>query len=178
MPINPDLVFSFLTQAARFKLSLAHQHGLSLREFLILGVIAMQGPITFKQLQELLSIPKGALTGLIDYLHEQRFVDRKQDSEDRRRWFVALTNPGQRLVQKIQEEDARLVTDALQQFDDQDQASFSKVAAAIHDELSKVKPLVYTPPGRRMRRPSPNAYANRAPIGLRPPARSRNTPVS
>ena len=131
MPISPDIIFSFLTHAARLKLSLAMHHGLSLREFLVLGIIATQGPATFKQLHELLSISKSAVTGLIDSLYERRLVDRQQDSEDRRRWFVALTNPGKQLVQSIQEADTRLLGNALHSLEDSEQAGFLKAAEAV-----------------------------------------------
>ncbi len=137
MHLPPDLIFSFLTHVARTKLSLAQHHGLSLRELIVLATIATQGPLSFKQLHELLAIPKSGLTGLIDYLHEKRLVNRRQDSQDRRRWFVALTGPGQRLVQTIQDEDTRLVESALDSLQESEQTAFLKAAEAVHRELTR-----------------------------------------
>ncbi len=152
MPVSPDVIFSFLTHAARLKLSLAQQQGLSLREFLVLGTIAMRGPVSFKQLHEVLSISKSALTGLVDYLHDRRLVDRRQDAQDRRRWFIELTGPGERLVQTIQEEDGRLVHNALESLDPSDQTAFMRAAEAVHHELAKANPLGSRPPGQGRRR--------------------------
>ena len=152
MPIAPDLIFSFLTHAARIKLSLALQHGLSLREFLVLGIISTQGPATFKQLHELLAISKSALTGLIDALYDRRLVDRRQDLQDRRRWFVALTSPGERLVRSIQDEDSRLLGSALDSLEESEQTAFVKAAEAVQKELAKVRPIPAS--ARRRRRSS------------------------
>jgi len=144
MHISPDLIFSFLIHAARLKLTLAHQHGLSLRELLVIGIVATQGPVSFKQLHQLLAIPKSALTGLIDNLTDRRLVNRRQDSEDRRRWFVALTNSGRRLVQDIQEEDTRLIQGALESLEESEQAAFVKAADAVYRELAAANPRAST----------------------------------
>lgn len=153
--IPSDLVFSFLTHVARAKLSLAQQHGLGLRELLILGMISTQGPASFKQLHELLSIPKSALTGLIDQLHERRLVDRRQDSLDRRRWFVALTSPGHRLVERIKEEDTRLLRNALESLEEPEQTAFLKAAEAVQKALAQA--TVSGPSSTRRRRKRPRA---------------------
>lgn len=153
MHLPPDLIFSFLTHVARTKLSLAQHHGLSLRELIVVATIATQGPVSFKQLHELLSIPKSALTGLVDYLHERHLVDRRQDSQDRRRWFVALTSPGKRLVETIQEEDTRLVQSALESLEEPEQTAFLKAAEAVQKELARATVGVPSTARRRRRRP-------------------------
>jgi DNA-binding MarR family transcriptional regulator len=140
VPVSHDVLFSFLAHAVRVKLSLVAYHGLSLREFVVLALIATQGPATFKQLQELLAVSKSAITGMIDSLHARRLVERHQDPDDRRKWFVALTRPGERVVETLQEEDSRLLESAFESLEESEQAVFLKAAEAVHRELAAKKP--------------------------------------
>ncbi|MBI2165930.1 MAG: MarR family transcriptional regulator [Chloroflexi bacterium] len=129
---------------------MAHDHSLGLRSFLILCSLPAQGQVSFKELSHLLAVPKSALTGLIDHLQEKGLVERRQDQQDRRRWFIALTQRGQRITQKIrEEEEAKVIRPVLQQLAETEAEAFLKVTEALQRELAVI--LLERKPARRSR---------------------------
>ncbi|MBI4233132.1 MAG: MarR family transcriptional regulator [Chloroflexi bacterium] len=133
--VPAGFVSTLVTYLTVLKLSIATHHDLSLRGLLALGVLATKGPVSFKELHQLLSIPKSALTGLVDFLAAEGVVERRQDQQDRRRWIVSLTPSGERLAQAMQEEESRLVEPALQGLSDEEQAAFLKAIKSLSREL-------------------------------------------
>jgi DNA-binding MarR family transcriptional regulator len=133
--IPPDLVFSLFAHLTHFKLGLAAHRGLNLRELLLLTTVALSGPVSFKELHQLLAVSKSALSGMVSQMYQRRLVNRRQDTRDRRRWLVSLTARGQRLLEEIQAEEKRLVETALEGLADSDQAAFLRAVEALHEQL-------------------------------------------
>lgn len=73
---------------------------LTLPQFEVLAELARAdaGGFTFVELSRLLLVTSGNLTGIVDRLAEQRLVERRPDSTDRRVIRVALTDKGRRLT--------------------------------------------------------------------------------
>lgn len=133
--IQPQVLSSLLTHLTVLKMTIANHHDLSLRELLTLGVLATRGSVPFQELSIILSIPKSALTSLIDRLQTQGVVERRQHDRDRRRWFVTLTPSGQDLTQSIQREESRLIEPTLEEFSEAEREAFLKVIQALNSEL-------------------------------------------
>jgi DNA-binding MarR family transcriptional regulator len=140
LDVSPQIFSSLLTHLTVLQMAIAQHHSLSLRELLVLGVLATQGNIPFKELSAALSIPKSALTGLIDRLQAHGIVERRQSEWDRRCWLVTLTPSGRHLTQAIQGEEDRLMQPALDGLSETEQEAFLKAIQALNSELEGVRP--------------------------------------
>jgi len=76
---------------------------LTLPQFEVLAELARAdaGGFTFVELSRLLLVTSGNLTGIVDRLEEQRLVQRRPDSRDRRVIRVALTERGRRITDQM-----------------------------------------------------------------------------
>ena len=76
---------------------------LTLPQFDVLAELARaaSGGFTFVELSRLLLVTSGNLTGIVDRLEQQRLVERRPDSEDRRVTRVALTDKGRRVTDEV-----------------------------------------------------------------------------
>jgi len=131
MHLPATLVSSLLIHLTVLNLNLARHYNLGLRELLVVAVLAIREELSFRQLHEALSIPKSALTGIIDHLHVRGMVERRQDRRDRRRWLVSLSPSGQRLAQMMQEEEADLLQSAFEGLSQAEQEAFLKATRAL-----------------------------------------------
>ena len=76
---------------------------LTLPQFEVLAELARadDGGFTFVELSRLLLVTSGNLTGIVDRLEEQRLVQRRPDTKDRRVIRVALTERGRRVTDQM-----------------------------------------------------------------------------
>jgi DNA-binding MarR family transcriptional regulator len=83
-------------------------------------VIARAGPLSLKQLGDLLIAESGHPSRLVDRLVEAGLVERRAAEEDRRRIELSLTAKGRRLEARIQEAREGVVALARELFGDRD----------------------------------------------------------
>ena len=131
MYIPPHLLSAFVSHLTTIRLSLAQQNGLTIRHVQTLGTLAFQGTVTFKELHRALSIPKSAVTGIIDDLHHRGIVERNQDKKDRRRWFVSLAPSGRKMADKLHLDEARSLEPFLQELTESEQQAFHNLLEAF-----------------------------------------------
>ena len=121
------------THLTVLRLNLGVQHGLGLRQMLTLGVLARRGEASFTELHSTLSIPKSALTGIVDGLDARGIVKRRQDRHDRRKWLVSLTPKGRRVVRQLHREDIHAMRPVLEQFSASERETLFKVLQTLSD---------------------------------------------
>ena len=82
---------------------IARRWRLTLPQFDVLAELARAdaGGFTFVELSRLLLVTSGNLTGIVDRLQQQRLVERRPDSRDRRVIRVALTEKGRRVTDEV-----------------------------------------------------------------------------
>lgn len=93
--------YNLLMREARQKI--ASRWNLTLPQFDVLAELARadSGGFTFVELSRLLLVTSGNLTGIVDRLEQQRLVERRPDSRDRRVIRVALTAKGRRVTDEV-----------------------------------------------------------------------------
>ena len=74
-----------------------------------LSVIAAAGPLSLKELGELLIAESGHPSRLVDRLVEAGWVERKPADEDRRRIVLSLTREGRRLEKRVEKARAQVL---------------------------------------------------------------------
>ena len=65
---------------------------MSLETYYCLETLKISGPVTMKELAQLLKVPKQQMTKLVDSLGRHRFIERVQNEEDRRSVRIWLTD--------------------------------------------------------------------------------------
>ncbi|MGR6541717.1 MarR family winged helix-turn-helix transcriptional regulator [Paenibacillus tundrae] len=69
-----------------------------------------KGTQTVQQISELLSIPSGSITYVINKLEKKGLVERKQNPEDKRAFNVILTEQGKELFDEIFPKHAEMIS--------------------------------------------------------------------
>ncbi|MGD2217958.1 MAG: MarR family winged helix-turn-helix transcriptional regulator [Gemmatimonadales bacterium] len=77
---------------------LAHRHGLTGPQLVVLREIARLGEASAGQLARTVSLSQPTLTGILDRLERKGLVRRRRDSRDKRRVLVGVTRAGTRCL--------------------------------------------------------------------------------
>jgi MarR family transcriptional regulator for hemolysin len=78
-------------------------HGLTAATWCAMMALAENGPLTQKQLSEILALENPTVTRTIDRLVDKGFVVRQPVPRDRRYYAVSLTEKGEEIQQRINE---------------------------------------------------------------------------
>ncbi|MCA0756407.1 MarR family transcriptional regulator [Paenibacillus sp. N4] len=76
-------------------------YGISMENFMILELLYSKGPHTIQRISEILSIPSGSITYVVDKLEKKDYVRREPSKADRRASNVVLTDTGTGLFNEI-----------------------------------------------------------------------------
>lgn len=77
------------------------RHGLTPGEFAILEVLYHRGPLLLGEVQRKILVSSGGVTYLVDRLEDAGLVERRECPGDRRARYAALTDKGERLMERI-----------------------------------------------------------------------------
>jgi MarR family 2-MHQ and catechol resistance regulon transcriptional repressor len=75
--------------------------GLRLSDCSVLMVLAQFAPLNSQRLSHIMDINPGTISVYVQRLVEKGLVQREQDAEDRRNWWLTLTEPGQAAAQGV-----------------------------------------------------------------------------
>jgi len=81
-----------------------YHHTAGPRQMTVLQLLQKNGPMSQQEIQEMLDIQAGSVSELISKLESKGFLMRQRDETDRRKVVIFLTNRGQALEVKSQEE--------------------------------------------------------------------------
>ena len=77
---------------------LAHHHGVTSPQLIVLGEISRSGKITAGRLAESVSLNNATVTGILKRLSKRGLIERRRTDEDKRRVLVKLTDLGERAL--------------------------------------------------------------------------------
>lgn len=122
---SEGLLLALLGQRAMRRLRAAHaEHGLSPRQFQVLGVLRDQGAMTQGELGGVMDVDPSILVTLLNPLEAEGSLSRERDLADRRRHVVKLTPAGEQ----------RLISSALAQREAEDDF-FAGLTAVQREQL-------------------------------------------
>ncbi len=90
---------------------------LDLRQRLIVQAIGLAGPAPIAGIGQRLGLSPSTMTGLVDRLVRQEYVERRQHPTDRRATFLMLTRKGRRAFEREKEFYQRLINEMLAPLD-------------------------------------------------------------
>ena len=130
--------------------SMLSTYGLTTNQAEVLLILFQSGPLSLKELGQLLICEKGSPSRLVQSLINKGFVDKLVNKKDRRKNVLSLTEKGKLLVPDINEASHRLNLFILQQIDD----------ASLIDQLIKIFKtyLSQTDSGAKIKRRYPEEW--------------------
>lgn len=104
------------------------QYGLTHAQFDIIATLGNTSGMSYKELGERTLITKGTLTGVIERLEQKGLVLRERSLEDKRSYFVRLTDRGDAVFRDVF---PKVVAHGKQLFDGFSDAEFDEVDRAL-----------------------------------------------
>ena len=133
---GPDSEITWLLHRAAQRLRTvtgteAEQHGLQLRDHIVLSALHKTPGLTQVELAKALGLDKTTLMSQLDRLERTGLVERRSDPRDRRARIPALTEQGDALRASVAAGTERAERTALEQFDAQQVADLRRMLFAI-----------------------------------------------
>jgi DNA-binding MarR family transcriptional regulator len=100
---------------------------LNLSDCGVLMVMHQTAPTHAAELSRVMDINPGTISVYVQRLVEKQLVQREQDSEDRRNWWLTLTDRGQVVAQGVVEQAAAYTRDFLSALDEEEQATLRRL---------------------------------------------------
>jgi DNA-binding MarR family transcriptional regulator len=98
---SEGLLLALLGQHAMRRLRAAHiEHGLSPRQFHVLGLLHDRGAMSQGELGTVMGVDPSILVGLLNPLEADGYLSRERDPADRRRHVVTLTRAGEQQLDR------------------------------------------------------------------------------
>lgn len=100
-------------------------------QFLILDALFHIGDLTQKDLAEKLLKSGGNITMVVDNLEARDFVKRNRGKEDRRKFFVHITNKGEKQIKNVLPGFVKLITNVMKKLDSPEQKELQRLCKKI-----------------------------------------------
>ena len=94
-----------------------HRHALSLVHLNVLTALEADGPLSMTQLAQVMDISDAGATGIIDRMEKRGLVERRHDTEDRRRVVVHSTPAGIEMFGTMAEHRREMLAKMLDELD-------------------------------------------------------------
>ncbi len=144
--LDPDAVLACATihavgvevQAA-LEASLA-KHDMSEGRLRVLVLLLDQDqPIPHSELADLSCVTKGTITGLVDSLERDGYVERQPDQDDRRVVKIALTRAGRAVIDRILPGHLTRLSKMMRRLTKREQKSLIDLLTKVHDGLPALR---------------------------------------
>lgn len=95
------------------------------------------GPMTMKDLSEMMGLTHGAATGLVDRVLKQGLINRVRLESDRRVVQVSITSQGQELLERIARRRHAILRNIMQELSREDRQFMLKIHHFMKEKLRK-----------------------------------------
>jgi DNA-binding MarR family transcriptional regulator len=104
----------------------------------VMFIISYQGPQSIKQLAARFGMTSSAATQLVNGLVKEGFCTRQEDSNDRRRICVTLTQKGKRTIEQAKKKRLEMIESFLQPLNDSELLQLQKIHQKIVEHIQIV----------------------------------------
>jgi DNA-binding MarR family transcriptional regulator len=108
-----NIVVEFYEKLSSWENAVVKDTGITLQQMHTIEVLGGCGPLRMKELAEKMSITTGTLTVNVDKLENLGYVERKPNENDRRSYYVTLTEKGTEAFRKHHELHLALTSEIL-----------------------------------------------------------------
>ena len=106
-------------------------------QFLVLVAIHSRGTCPMNILADSMQVSMPTMSGIVDRLVKAGYLDRLEDSQDRRQVVIKLTNKGKKMIEQFQGAVGERWQEVLQVLSKQELAAFHAVVMKLTDKLQK-----------------------------------------
>ena len=114
--------------------------GMGLSDFAVLEALLHKGPLTVKEIGARVLLTSGSMTAAIDRLAEREFVERTEDSEDRRARVIRLTPLGRVTIRRAFRTHEQAMEQAIASFAREDRAQLIDLLRRLGRSAEKTPP--------------------------------------
>ena len=130
--------------------SIAQRHGLSHAALNALAVIEGNGaPLTAGEVSARMHITSGTMTGVLDTLERNGYIERLADPEDRRRVLVEVTPEAQAVLDRLLPEVVQTTTVVMAGIGDEELNEFLGTLARVREAIAAAPDDLAPPAPRR-----------------------------
>ena len=119
-------------------LAILHQAGLTMAQLVTLHVLEHGGTRSVSAIAGCLRLSPAAASHLVDRLVDQGLVVRVEDPADRRQKRVTITASGRRLIDRVQRERTREMSEVVARLSPEVRGQFGLVLVRVIEELSSL----------------------------------------
>lgn len=112
---------------------------ITMPQFIILNFLERQGQSRMTDLAKFMGVTTAAMTGLIDRLVRDGYVERIEEPHDRRIIKVRATAKGSALVRKINLQKRQMIIDIFGRLTQRDREEYLRVIMRVRDILTNQK---------------------------------------
>ena len=123
-----NILFEALLAVYRFERQKINSFGLDYSSITVLQILRRKSPQRMKELVEYTSLPFSTATRLIGKMEESGYVKRVYAEGDRRGVNVYLTDNGEEIVEKIEDDTFRIISETSKQYNSEELDRFIWVA--------------------------------------------------
>ncbi|MBN2332524.1 MAG: MarR family transcriptional regulator [Deltaproteobacteria bacterium] len=110
-------------------------HGLTAATWCAMMALAEKGPLTQKELSEILALENPTVTRTVDRLVEKGFIERRLVPHDRRYSVVSMTGKGAAILGQIEEVGSCFMGWVTRDLDDEEVRVLKQLLIRIHDHV-------------------------------------------
>lgn len=108
-------------------------YGLNMSEFGVLEVLFHKGDLPVQEIAKKILVTSGTITYVINKLLKKGFVEKKQCSNDRRIFYISLTEKGYDFIKKIFPDHAKYIEGLFNHLNVSDKKDFIRILNSIEN---------------------------------------------
>ena len=143
---RPGLMLALVGHEAMRRLRDAHaDHGLTPRQFHILGLLHDRGPLAQTELAAEVDVAASVLVTLLNPMEDDGLVARTRDLRDRRRHVVTLTGAGRARLEAASAAQEHVEDELFDVLSPEQRAQLAQLLVLVRDQLTGGDPHCATP---------------------------------
>ncbi|MCK9614825.1 MAG: MarR family transcriptional regulator [Candidatus Omnitrophica bacterium] len=112
-----------------------HKSKITLPQFFVLEFLSREGGSKMTELAHFMNVTTAAMTGIVDRLVRDGYIERVYDKNDRRIIKVKLTNRGNALARKITECKRQMIVKTFEKISETDRGHYLRILSQINKIL-------------------------------------------
>lgn len=108
---------------------------LTLGQFAVLEALYHKGSLSVGQVQEKILSTSGTITVIVSNLEARGYIYRKQDSRDKRKFILSLTDAGREIIAEVYPENEAKIISIMQFWTAEEQRSLTEILKRFGDEF-------------------------------------------
>lgn len=133
---NFHVIKRALSHGSRFSPS---QFGVTLTQASVLMLLMHDGRKTMSEIAEILGVSKGAATQLLEGLIGKGYVERTQDDDDKRIFYVSVSRKGRSHLKHVRGRGGRHITQLFDLLDDTELEQIQTITAKLVERVKETR---------------------------------------